>query len=234
MPASVFSQSLLLTELDAVRQHVTGRTLDVGCGAKPYAWIFGDRISEHIGIDWSPREGNHARVEAYSDAQCLPFGDATFDTVLCTEVMEHLRRPADCMAEIARVLRPGGKAIITTPFMHWLHEEPHDYFRFTPFSLEDMARAAGFTTVVMQTRGNVPAVLLDLWGRWVLSTTKKVGRLGWPARVLSGIVGTLFVSLPQQSYLLHHRKKRKAEARDWAMSRKAALGYVMVVEKPSR
>ncbi len=62
----------------------------------------------------------------------IPLEDGSFDTVLMTEVLEHLEEPARGLAEAGRLLRPGGKLILTTPFMWPLHEEPRDFFRYSP------------------------------------------------------------------------------------------------------
>jgi SAM-dependent methyltransferase len=73
----------------------------------------------------------------------LPFEVASFDTVVCTEVLEHVPEPAQVVREIARVLKPNGYVILTTPLYYPIHEEPYDFFRFTPFGLRHPFNEAG-------------------------------------------------------------------------------------------
>ena len=73
----------------------------------------------------------------------IPFPDASFDTVLSSSVFEHLRRPQFAFEETARVLASGGALILHVPFYYWLHEEPHDYYRYTEYALRDLASGAG-------------------------------------------------------------------------------------------
>lgn len=120
--------------LDAfiARHSSNGRTLDLGCGASPYADLFPNRV----GADFVVRRGVAVRM----DAQFLPFRSGQFDVVLCTEMLEHVREPAEVISEIGRVLRPGGTCILTTRFCYPIHDAPHDYYRFTQYSLRYLFR----------------------------------------------------------------------------------------------
>ena len=69
---------------------------------------------------------------------------ARYDTILCCEVLEHLPRPELALAELYRLLRPGGHLILSVPFLCRLHEEPHDYFRFTEHGLAELLSRQGF------------------------------------------------------------------------------------------
>ena len=69
------------------------------------------------------------------------FADASFDAVLCFEVLEHVQRPEQAVAEIARVLRPNGVLVGSTPFLLGIHDAPLDYRRFTRFGLERLLAA---------------------------------------------------------------------------------------------
>jgi len=110
----------------------TGRTLDVGAQNGPYAALFPNRI----GLDIQRGAG----VAVVGDAQALGIADATFDTVLCTEVLEHLAEPQKAVDEMYRVLRPGGELLLTTRFLFPIHDAPHDYFRYTKYGLRHLLR----------------------------------------------------------------------------------------------
>lgn len=71
------------------------------------------------------------QVDVSGDAQKLPFIQESFDTVVCTGVLEHLPDPSSAVLEIGRVLKPGGKVFIETPFMQTYHTSPGDYYRWT-------------------------------------------------------------------------------------------------------
>ena len=71
--------------------------------------------------------------EIVGDAQEMPFADATYSTILCTEVLEHIPDPQKAVDEMYRVLKPGGTLILTTRFLFPVHDAPGDYWRFTPY-----------------------------------------------------------------------------------------------------
>lgn len=128
----------------AANAHARGRLLDVGCGNKPWAPLFEGRVSRSIGIEMPGTPSRSGVIDVYASALALPFRDASFDTVLSVEVLEHLPEPALALREAARVLAPGGALILCTPFLWHLHEEPHDYFRYTCHGLRYLAEQAGF------------------------------------------------------------------------------------------
>ena len=99
-----------------------GLTLDIGCSNSPYIKYFPNRIGLDI------QDGPN--VDIVADIHKLPFEDGKFDNILCTEVLEHLHSPHLAIAEMKRVLKSGGKLILSTRFIFPLHETPNDYYRF--------------------------------------------------------------------------------------------------------
>jgi len=113
--------------------HATdARVLDIGAGGSSYDRYFPNRVS----VDIDPAR----KPDVVGDAHKLPFADGEFSTVLCTEVLEHLREPHVAVSEMARVLAVGGTLILTTRFVYPLHDTPHDYFRYTKYGLRDLFR----------------------------------------------------------------------------------------------
>jgi SAM-dependent methyltransferase len=109
----------------AIRTHVRGRLLDLGCGNVPLYGMYRDLVTENICIDWEQTlHPNHHIDQCVNLNGALPIADREFDTILSTDVLEHIARPDRAWAEMCRVLRPGGKLVLTTPFFYWLHEEP--------------------------------------------------------------------------------------------------------------
>lgn len=146
-----------------LRMHARGRLLDLGCGPAPLFGIYGGQIRACTCVDW-PRSGYGSRhVDAFADlSRPLPIRTAAFDTVLLTDVLEHIARPEALMQEIARVLAPDGRLVLTTPFLYGLHEQPHDYYRFTEFALRRFCAESGLEVVSLAPYGGATDVVLDL------------------------------------------------------------------------
>jgi ubiquinone/menaquinone biosynthesis C-methylase UbiE len=125
--------------------------LDVGAGNAPYRELFDH--CEYLTADWEQSPHEQAReVDVLGDAAALPLTDDAVDAALLTQVLEHVVDPAAVLREMSRVLRPGGGLFLTVPFVWELHEMPFDFWRFTPFSLEQLLSAAGFRDVVVAAR----------------------------------------------------------------------------------
>ena len=132
----------------ALRTYAAGRLLDVGCGEKPYRSLAGT-VQEWVGFD----DPSNSEADVHGHAEALPLDDASFDTVLCTQVVEHVREPQAVIAECARVLRPGGALIISAPQYWEVHEAPHDYFRFTPIGLRMLVEKTGMSVLESTRQG---------------------------------------------------------------------------------
>lgn len=145
----------------AARTPSAARVLDVGAGDAPYAELFAH--AEYVGLDWEHSVHDGARSAAIqSSADALPVDDASVDAVLLTQVLEHVRRPAGVLSEIARVLRPGGSLYATVPLVWELHEEPHDYWRFTVHGLRALLEDAGLEEVSIEPRSDSLSALAQL------------------------------------------------------------------------
>ena len=135
----------------ALRDHATyvrGVVLDIGCGHKPYAALF--QCERYVGLDLPSSVARSRVVDVYASGLALPFADSTFESVVSSEVLEHVPQPATLLGEIRRVLKPGGHLLLTTPQTWGLHEEPHDYFRYTRYGLTALATSVGLEVIVVQ------------------------------------------------------------------------------------
>jgi SAM-dependent methyltransferase len=99
----------------AAERYAAGRLVDIGCGTKPFKGIFAPYVNEHVGVDHEQTMHGLESVDVISGAYDIPLDDESADTVLLTEVLEHLERPGEALAECRRLLRPGGHLILTTP-----------------------------------------------------------------------------------------------------------------------
>jgi len=146
-PFSIFSKNWLVHVLTqtAVREAAPlarGRLLDLGCGRRPYARVFG-HVDRYVGLERDPARYADLPPDLCGDLTALPVRDEQFDTVLCSQVLEHVPEPGYALGEMGRVMRPGAVLILTAPHIWGVHEEPHDYFRFTPHGLRYVAERAG-------------------------------------------------------------------------------------------
>ncbi len=152
--------------LDLVRRHARGRLVDLGCGEAPLYGMYRDHVDSVTCVDWSRsvHASDHLDLEADLN-EPLPLADASFDTVILSSVLEHVLRPRELLAEIARVLAPGGKLLCVVPFMYRIHEQPHDYFRYSRFALSRFCADAGLEELELEPFGGALEVLLDVSGK---------------------------------------------------------------------
>ncbi len=127
--------------LDSTRPE---QLLDIGCADRWLeTWL--PAGCHYIGLDY-PLTGQAmygAQPDLFADASRLPLADSSIEAVTLLEVLEHLRHPREALREISRVLQPGGRLLLTVPFLYPIHDAPHDYQRYTIHGLEREIEAAG-------------------------------------------------------------------------------------------
>jgi len=103
------------------------RVLDIGCGVKPYYPFFASVASAYVGVDVV----ENPSADLLGSVEDVPVDDASFDLVLCTQVLEHCDDPARAVQEMRRVTAPGGRVLASTHGVQVYHPSPHDYWRWT-------------------------------------------------------------------------------------------------------
>jgi len=109
-----------------------GVTLDVGAKHSPYRCLVPHTEFRTLDI------ASEGKPDQLGDVQNMHFGEDEFDTVICTQVLEHVKNPGKAVNEIRRVLRPGGVCVLSAPFIYPYHADPNDYYRFSREALEDL------------------------------------------------------------------------------------------------
>jgi SAM-dependent methyltransferase len=176
-----------------LRRHARGRLLDIGCGDQPYRAMAAPWIDEYVGLDHIGTRHDLCRADLVGTAYEIPVPDQSFDTVLCTDVLEHLEEPAAAVAEACRVLKPGGFAIYTVPLFWHLHEEPRDFYRYTKYGLDHLFRKAGFEIVEITALSGFCATFAQelVYFLYGFRRGGPVNPLWWLVPVIGAVIQTL-------------------------------------------
>ncbi len=142
-----FSRRAIFKNVKFFSSRVSGKTLDVGCGRKPYESLF--KTEQYIGMDVPKPGHNHEneKVDVYYDGENFPFENNHFDSVVCFEVLEHIFNADEFLNEINRVMKTGGCALFTAPFIWFEHEKPYDFARYSSFGLKNIFEKHGFQII---------------------------------------------------------------------------------------
>jgi SAM-dependent methyltransferase len=141
-----FARKGLYRNVRDIGHHVQGKTLDVGCGQKPYRELF--RSSEYIGLEIdTPETRQNSRADVFYEGRTFPFADSEFDSAVVNQAFEHVFHPEQFLREIRRVLHPGGILLMTVPFVWDEHEQPRDFARYTSFALQELLHREGFAVI---------------------------------------------------------------------------------------
>lgn len=164
--------------------YLRGRLADIGCGEKPYELLLAPFVEEHVGIDHEQSQHDRSRVDLTGTAYDIPAPDSSFDSALCTAVLEHLEEPEQAIRECFRILKAGGYAIYTAPFIWHLHEEPRDFYRYSKHALRYLFEKAGFEIVELK-------ALAGFWATWGVLLVYRMqalnrGPLRW-LRIVDGL-----------------------------------------------
>jgi SAM-dependent methyltransferase len=201
---------------DNLRHLATGKLLDLGCGKVPLFMAYRDYVIDNICVDWA----NTLHKNEYLDFECdltkpLPFEDGEFNTIILSDVLEHLQKPEFLLGEMSRVLAKHGKIIVNVPFYYGLHETPNDYYRYTQFALRDFVNNAGLKLIKLNSIGGVPEIMTDIFSKNVM----RVPKIGSLIAMFAQWLTSIFIKTKIG------RKISKATAEDFP------LLYVVVAEK---
>jgi len=223
-PTEVGVGSRLIVDLVAecydthLRHHARGKLLDLGCGKVPLFLAYKDYVTENICVDWE----HTSHQSEYLDSECdlttaLPFKDGEFDTILLSDVLEHVPQPEHLWGEMSRLLAPGGRVIVNVPFYYWLHEQPYDYYRYTEFALRRFVERSGLCLLRLDAIGGAPEIIADIFA-------KNVVRVPGIGRSLAASTQSL------ARFAIRTKLGKKVSA---ATREGFPFGYFLVAQKPA-
>ena len=195
---------LIERSISLLAPELTGDLLDVGCGKQPYRSYF-NHVTSHQACDFDGARGN---VDFACPAHEVPLPDESLDSILCTEVLEHVPDPLAVWREFHRLLRPGGRVLLTAP-MYWpAHELPYDFQRFPEHGLRYLIKESGFQLKTLVPRGGP----WGMWGQVTLHVMQPLFFFKWQRSVWN----RLMLAMDRRS-----------------KSPRITLGWTVLAEKPS-
>lgn len=185
-----FARRGILRAVKEIAPTLSGRCLDIGCGNKQYLRYY-THVSEYVGLEYDTPSNRHKKADAFYDGTHFPFDDESFDVAVSNEVFEHVFNPKEHLAEIHRVLKPGGLLFMTVPFVWDEHEQPHDFARYTSFGLRYLLEAAGFEVCTVHKTAADVTVVFQLLNAYIYKKTLRLRR-----SLKMQLLSTLFCNAP--------------------------------------
>lgn len=199
-------------------KYAKGKLLDLGCGHVPLYNAYKNFIEDNICIDWDNSYNKNIYLDYSADLNLkLPLNDNDFDTIILSDVLEHIKNPFSLWEEMNRVLKQDGTLLMNVPFYYALHEEPYDYFRYTKHSLKSMAEDNGFHVLYLEPIGGIPEILADI-------ISKSLSQIPLFGNVLALVI-------QQLTWIFINTKIGKKISN--VSSHKFPFGYTMIARKVS-
>jgi SAM-dependent methyltransferase len=223
-PSQVAIGSWLITDAIAesygvsIPRYVVGKLIDLGCGNAPLFEAYRRYATDIVWVDWADSLHRNHDLDVEVDLNGpLPFATGEFDTIILSDVLEHIGSPEHLFVEMARILAPRGRILMNVPFLYWIHESPNDYYRFTEFALRRLAEVSGLEVIELRPLGGSPEVVADMLAKQLQAIPAAGEFLAWSAQAAAkafratGIGGRV--------------SERSGQA--------FPLGYFMVAERPA-
>lgn len=167
------TRSKLYANIKENTKFLHGKMMDIGCGSKPYKHLIS--VDEYIGIDFQGEGHSHEneQIDVFYDGITIPFENDTFDSVLSSEVIEHVFNLPKLLSEINRVMKTDANLVMTCPFIIAEHEVPNDFARYTSFGIKHLLNTHGFEIIYYKKIGtsieSVMQVFLSYLDSYVIS-----------------------------------------------------------------
>lgn len=199
-----FSRKDLYNVMKQNSSYITGKCMDFGCGTKPYRKLF--KVEDYVGVEIETEHKDNDIV--YYDGQTIPFEDNLFDSIISSEVFEHVINIEDIVKELYRVLKKGGYMLVTVPFVYPRHCWPNDYRRYTSQGLKKLLTDAGFEVVKYNTSSNYIKCIYELKNNYIAENiygknkiTSGIAKCLIAKNNLTGAVGAKLLPKSDKVYL---------------------------------
>ncbi len=195
-----------------IKEYCSGMLLDCGCGDVPYYGIYKEKISDVYCIDWENTGTQQLHIDQFVNLnERIQIESEKFDSILLSDVLEHIAEPELLINELYRILKPSGKLVVMVPFLYRLHEEPHDYYRYTEYALKHLLEKAGFKIVKIESYGGIVDVIFDMLNKGFFNSKAK-----------SKLLNNVYVFVKKLSYFKRINENRRLTF---------PLGYCLAAEK---
>lgn len=152
----------------AIPKLCRGKLLGLGCGKAPLYEAYKSYVNKVELADWQNSLHINPCIDHVIDlSKSIPLPDDSYDTIILSDVLEHIPNPDHLMREISRILSKNGILILNVPFYYWIHEEPYDYYRYTQYGLQALCEQAGLSLESVVPLGGVLEVISDIIGKSV-------------------------------------------------------------------
>ena len=149
----------LLREIKKNASYAQGTLLDVGCGSSPFQNYFLPHIEKYLNHEHPEAAKKNVIYDYLSELPEISAPNNSIDTIISFSVLEHVSKPFETLKEFKRILKDNGTFIISVPQYWHLHEEPHDYLRFTKYILKEKISELGFEIICINGIGKSFAVV---------------------------------------------------------------------------
>ncbi|RDX35488.1 SAM-dependent methyltransferase [Arcobacter sp. HD9-500m-PIT-SAG03] len=163
-------------------KYIYGKCIDIGSGCSPYKKFILNNVSEFISVDKGSVHKHMFQTsqEKFIDADLkdLPFENNSLDTIILTQVLEHIDEPFKALVEIKRVIKKDGIIILSVPFIYQAHATPYDYFRFSEYGLKKICQDYNFEILEFHHQGYLGTTLISILNGfiWELASKRKILR----------------------------------------------------------
>jgi len=180
-----FARRELFTSISTYSLEFYGNILDVGCGVKPYEKLF-KNCSKYTGLELDTKVNREkTQADYYYNGEKLPFTDNSFEGIICNQVLEHVFEPDLLLTEFNRVLKSGGKLLLTVPFIWDEHEQPFDYARYTQYGISYILKKNGFTIIKQSKTGANAGIIFQIINAYLYKQIKINNHL---IKILSSLI----------------------------------------------
>lgn len=183
-----FARRGLCKSLAELLPKLEKQILDIGCGRKPYQYMC--TYTKYVGLEIdTPEKRAGSKADHFYNGTEMPFSNHSYDSAFASQVFEHVFNPEEFLQEINRVLKTGGKFLITVPFIWDEHEQPFDYARYSSFGLKHILKKKGFRIIEHRRINRGTVVIFQLINAYLY-------KLIWTQNIYINLIATLILMAP--------------------------------------